>query len=203
MSWFKPKHSFRRVTHSVGGGWGRGKRSLRNEQKMLSRLRETRFSPKFEKGSAQRVTSRRWGVGIRQWLTGRVERGFLLTVGFFIVLKNGGRFLLDLLLSGWELATRRAYHVEKEFDTLNEAEWDGNPDVDFFVSQDVDLELDLEENRSWDEETAVYREEVEMSKISTLATEEKDLSRELLDDQAGALRSRLAAIAHERIERID
>lgn len=136
-------------------------------------------------------------LDFRQGLAYGIDAGFLGAVWFFIVLKNGGEFLLDLLLSGWELVSRRFYHIENEFKMLDAETSHGRPDLDVFVEGDAIIPAGLEEEHPWDEEPIPEREEVERAKISVLATEEEDLPEALLEDQAGALRSRLTAATHE------
>ena len=159
----------------------------------------------MEGNSTQRGATRKWGTGIRQHLIHGLEGGLFLAVGALIVLKNGALFLGDLFLSGWELISRTCSPIEKEFDRLEYDARDHDTDVDLSFPPDPDLSLpperdldpDMTDTLPWHAQTISDREGVELAKMSTLATEEADLPEALLDDQAGALRSRLASTFHE------
>ena len=199
MNWFKPRQSVRRVmpTLSTPGRWRRkGISAVPKDQKVWLRARKKGGGKKVETLSTQRGVSRKWGVGSRQWLANRVESWFLLTVSFFIVLKSGTEFLLDLFLSGWELLARGVAPLDDVFDPFDDIAV-----TDHSKGETPLDDLELEGRVAWAEETHVHREDVEMAKMFVLATEEKDLPEELLGDQAGALRSMLAAVPHEDAKR--
>ena len=196
MSWFKPKRGNRRASPSKGGLRGAKPIPSRGAPGIPAHGVQKRSFVNIENSAAQRVIrARKWDL--RQGLAYGMDACFLGAVWLFIVLKNGGEFLLDLLLSGWELISRRFYPIETEFKMLDVETSCGRPDFDIFAKEDPVIPTRLEEDHLWDEEPIPEREVVERAKISILATEEEDLPEALLEDQAGALRSRLAAVTHE------
>ncbi|MBF0400990.1 MAG: hypothetical protein HQL90_09510 [Magnetococcales bacterium] len=220
MNGFKPGQRVRRLAQVASFAWWR-----RNKKSALSSDSQGRFfgrsksfaqkvdinppsrSTPLEGAVARRgaILDYKWGLLGRELLMGLVEKAILLVVGSFILLKNGLGFVRDLWLSGRELVVRRFVPDTFSFATFEREVLEGR-------MQQACQVLEKQPNRGQvggRDPAAVMaslqsyglREEVERAKISFLDTEEEDLPEDVLEDQAGALRSRLAAAAQEEIKR--
>lgn len=149
------------------------------------------------------VSDYKWGVSVREWGAGLAEKTILLVVGSCILLKDGVAFVRDLWLSGQEWVARRLSPDLISFETFEKEVLEGR-------LQNGCQPLKSQPDRAHVAEDPMtttggaphpfdLREEVERAKISFLDIEEEDLSEDVLEDQAGALRSRLASVASEEV----
>lgn len=212
MRIIRSKQSTRHLGRDMpsGGWWRVGKPSVLSHQKVVSRAEGRVATPKIDAGAAQLGGGTRlWRVAVRQWVTHGVGGGVLLAVEFVFSLKNCVDFFSDLALSGWELLGRRRFSVDALFATLPDTVVPEDlPDHALF--SDIDWGQDWQDGPVWiggaampREQTGgavMPREQAETDKMVDLATEEEDLPDTVLDDQAGALRSRLARVGRKEVD---
>lgn len=203
MSWSKPKSSARRIS-ALSKNEGRRrpvKPSVLDNQRVQPRVRNKLVSKKTE-SNTPRLFSRRSGAAYQYFARGALEKAFLLLAGLSIVIKSGLDFLVDLLLSGRELFVRMKSDDytfdEEEMPEGDRLEPEMDPELDLGADSVLEPNIDLgtyfeneksEEDVNWDSRSEVPREDIERSKMTVLENEEEDLPDELLEDQAGALRS--------------
>ena len=219
MNWFKPGQKVHRIAQAAGW-WRRRKRvALLSDHLGRLRMRNKLFAQKVE-GSAtgkgvphDAPTLRRgvpadpkWGLRMREWLTGLTERTLLLVVESLLILKSVGGFWQDLWLSGRELLARKFSPADDPFATFQEDVLRGRLQSGCLTGEREAhwerLEVDpIPVAELPTLHRAGLREEVERAKIYNLDNEEEDLSEDILTDQAGALRSRLAGVARGEEER--
>ncbi|MEO5348073.1 MAG: hypothetical protein H7836_00255 [Magnetococcus sp. YQC-3] len=221
MSWFKPGQKVHRIAQVASIGWWRRRKrvSLLSGHLGRFRMRNKLFAQKVDASAAAKGASHdapplrrgvsadpKWGLRMREWSTGLTERTLLLLVESLLLMKSVGGFWQDLWLAGRELLSRRFSPVADPFLTFQEDVLRGRMQNGCRTG-----ERDAHWERVEVDPIAVaelpilqrtgLREEVERAKIFTLDSEEEDLPEDLLTDQAGALRSRLAGTAHEEGER--
>ncbi|MBF0160754.1 MAG: hypothetical protein HQL88_00565 [Magnetococcales bacterium] len=217
MNGFRPGQKVRRIMQAASSAWWRrsGRSLLSHDRHRRFRVRSALFAHRAEhnqgaKGATAELSSPRrtplsppkWRVIWRAWWGGLAESSLLRLVELFIIMRNGIGFLHELWLVGQELLARRlslrpvdlhAFKQEVAEGRLQracQAQARGRP---------WERREPEENNRLGGAllQPVALREEVERAKISFLDIEEEDLAEEELLDQAGALRSRLAAVSHE------
>lgn len=216
MNGFRSGQKVRRIVHATSSAWWRrikkpaalnglpcrfGGRGKMFAQKVEG-SQHVRCAPLDPPVLRRAVSSDyKWGVRVREWVAGLAERAILLVVGSCILLKDGGVFVRDLWLSGQELLARRLSPDLISFETFEKEVLEGR-----LQSGCQRLKKQPNQERVGDDPLPTVgstlhsfglREEVERAKISFLDSEEEDLAEDILEDQAGALRSRLASVASE------
>ncbi|MEO5339350.1 MAG: hypothetical protein H7837_02360 [Magnetococcus sp. MYC-9] len=219
MSGFRPGQTLRRFVQGVSSAWRRRKARLsvsRDAQGMFRVRHKQRFAQKVDGNptargalhdppSPRRVVAAgpKWEIRRREWLAGLAEGGLLKGVGCLIILRSSLGFLRELWLCGRELLLRRVVSAPVDFAAFKQ---------DILAGRLQSGCLSPGREPSWGKgggpelsrlsEPMLHpppgmREEAERAKISFLDLEEEDLSEDLLEDQAGALRSRLAGVGSE------
>ncbi len=210
-----------RIMQMTSSAWWRRKKRPTgpNDQSGSLRTRNQRFAQKVDSSQGARIAPRerpvprrggvpdpKWGVRAQEWLAILTERGLLWGVEGFIILKNGVGFWQDLWLAGREWVVRKIFPAPVNFESFAQDVLEGRLKSGCQTS---------ERGSHWEKggsgpvgltvphipHPAGLREEVERAKIFTLDSEEEDLSEDLLEDQAGALRSRLSGAGHEESTR--
>ncbi|MBF0423855.1 MAG: hypothetical protein HQL73_12780 [Magnetococcales bacterium] len=178
-TWTKRKSAARHTGASPNGG-GAGRRwnvkpSILANQKVDRRIRKnnTAMTRVGETMPALQRKQRPWpsisGKAVGLWA---LEGSVFLVVGLSVLAKNGLETLINMF--------RFHRDANDQYDLLPES-------GDHFFD-DCETQT-LASAPSWPEDTHEIRTNVEEQKVNTLTDEEIGLSSEVLDDQAGALRS--------------
>ncbi|MEO5363052.1 MAG: hypothetical protein H7838_05450 [Magnetococcus sp. DMHC-8] len=217
MNWFRPGQKIHRIAQVVSLAWWRRRKkaAVPSDQQGRLRARHKPFAHKLDGSQGPKPSVRdaltprrgatssdpRWGMRVREMLTGLTEGVLLRVVALLIILKNVVGFWRDLWLSGQELLARWLLPAPVNLESFAEEVQAGR------LKSGCHLP---ERGPNWERpepdpaaltgalvHPVGLREEVERVKMSILDTEEEDLPDDLLEDQAGALRSRLAGVVRE------
>ena len=220
MIGFKPGEKARRIMQAASSSWWRRTRRsvLSSGKPGRFRVRGKLFAQKAAhsqgaKGAAVAmplsrrvaVSPPKWGVMWRAWWGGLAESGLFMIVEGFIILRSGIGFLRELWFVGQEILARRVLSAPVDLASFKQEVLEGRLRSGSHHAQtrggNWESVASEEGSLPGESVSAVHpvglREEVERAKISFLDIEEEDLAEEELVDQAGALRSRLAAVTHE------